>query len=102
MHIYVSKLTIIGSDNGLAPGRHQAIIWTNARILLTGPLETNFNEIVSEFHISFIHENPFQNIVWKMTAILPRPRCVKSWPVTETFDTTFNSVGVLRTSPQID
>ena len=29
MHICVSKLTIIGSDNGLSPGRHQAIIWTN-------------------------------------------------------------------------
>ena len=33
-HICVSKLTIIGSDNGLSPGRHQAIIWTNAGILL--------------------------------------------------------------------
>ena len=29
---YNSKLTIIGSDNGLAPGQHQAIIWTNAGI----------------------------------------------------------------------
>ena len=29
-HIYVSKLTIIDSDNGLSPGRRQAIIWTNA------------------------------------------------------------------------
>ena len=33
-HICVSKLTNIGSDNGLAPGRRQAIIWTNAGILL--------------------------------------------------------------------
>ena len=32
-HICVSKLTIIGSDNGLSPGRRQAIIWTNAGIL---------------------------------------------------------------------
>ena len=30
MHICVDKLTIIGSDNGLSPGRRQAIIWTNA------------------------------------------------------------------------
>ena len=31
MHICISKLTIIGSDNGLSPGRGQeAIIWTNA------------------------------------------------------------------------
>ena len=46
MHICVSKLTIICSDNGLSPGRRQAIIWTNAGILLNGPLGTNFNEIV--------------------------------------------------------
>ena len=29
-YICVSKLTIIGSDNGLSPGRRQAIIWTSA------------------------------------------------------------------------
>ena len=44
-HICVGKLTIIGSDNGLSPGRRQAIIWTNAGILLIGPLGTNFSEI---------------------------------------------------------
>ena len=47
-HICVSKLTIIGSDNGLSPGRRQAIIWTNAGILLIGPLRTNFSEILIE------------------------------------------------------
>ena len=45
-HICVGNLTIIGSDNGLSPGRRQAIIWTNAGILLIGPLRTNFSEIV--------------------------------------------------------
>ena len=34
MHIFISNLTIIGSDNGLSPGRRQAIIWTNTGILL--------------------------------------------------------------------
>ena len=29
-HTWVSKLTIICSDNGLSPGRRQGIIWTNA------------------------------------------------------------------------
>ena len=48
MHISVCKLTIIGSDNGLSPERRQAIIWTNAGILLTGPLGTNFSEILIE------------------------------------------------------
>ena len=47
-HICVGKLTIIGSDNGLSPGRRQAIIWTNAGILLIGPLGTNFSEIFIE------------------------------------------------------
>ena len=43
-HICVGKLTIIGSDNGLSPGRRQAIFWTNARILLIGHLGTTFSE----------------------------------------------------------
>ena len=47
-HICVSKLTIIGSDNGLSPDRHQAIIWTNAGLLLIGPLGTIFSEILIE------------------------------------------------------
>ena len=33
-HICVGKLTIICSDNGLSPGRPQAITWTNAGISL--------------------------------------------------------------------
>ena len=49
-HICVSKLTIIASDNGLSPGRRQAIIWTNDGILLIGTLGTNFNEILIEIH----------------------------------------------------
>ena len=47
-HICVSKLTIIGPDNGLSPGRRQAIIYTNAGILLIGPSGTNFSEILIE------------------------------------------------------
>ena len=40
----------IGSDNGLAPARRQAIIWTNTGILLIGPMETNFSEILIEIY----------------------------------------------------
>ena len=50
MHICVSKLTIIGFDNGLLPGLRQAIIWTNAGILLIGHLGTKFNEILIKIH----------------------------------------------------
>ena len=44
-HICINKLAIIGSDNGLSPGQRQAIIWTNAGILLSEPIGTHFNEI---------------------------------------------------------
>ena len=45
-HICVGNLSVIGSDNGVSPGWRQAINWTNAGILLIGPLETNFSEIL--------------------------------------------------------
>ena len=47
-HICVSNLTIIGSDNGWLPGHRQAVIGTNAGILLIGPIGTNFSEILIE------------------------------------------------------
>ena len=60
MHICISKLNIIGSDNGLLLGWRQATIWTNAGILLIGPLGTNFSEILIEiytFSLKKIHLN---------------------------------------------
>ena len=59
-HIYVSELAIIGSDNGLSPGRRQAIIWNNAGLLLIEPLWTNFSEIsigIQTFSFKKIHLN---------------------------------------------
>ena len=56
-HICISKLTIIGSDNGLSPDRRQAIIWTNDGLLLIGPLGTNFSEIVIK--VSSAKRRPF-------------------------------------------
>ena len=44
-HICISKLTIIGSDNGLLPGWCQTIIQTNAGLLLIGTLGTNLIKI---------------------------------------------------------
>ena len=70
-HICVSKLTIIVSDNGLSPGRRQAIIWSNAGLLLTGPLGTNFSEILIE-----IQENAFENVC-ERASIQSRPQWVK-------------------------
>ena len=49
-HICSRKLAIIGSDNGLSPERRQAIIWSNAGILLIGRLGTNFSESLIKIH----------------------------------------------------
>ena len=70
-HIGVSKLASIVSDNGLSPGRRQAIIWTNAGILLIGPLETNFSEILIE-----IHTFSFKKMHVKMSSGRWRPCCL--------------------------
>ena len=43
-HICVSESGNKGSDIGLLPVRHQAIISTNAELLSIRPLETNFIE----------------------------------------------------------
>ena len=77
-HICVGNLTIIGSDNGLSPDRCQAIILTNAGISLIGPIETNFQRNCNRNSYIFIPENAFENVVWKMAAILARPKCVKT------------------------
>ena len=77
-HICASKLTIIGSYNGLSPDRLQAIIWTKAGMLLIGPLGKNSGEIIIEIYtFSHIQENAFENVVWKMATILSRPQCVR-------------------------
>ena len=71
------SVTIIGSDNDFAPTKRQAIIWTNTGLSLTGPLGKYFNEIYKIRPI-FIVENPFENVIWKMLAILSRPQCVNT------------------------
>ena len=77
MHICISNLTIIGSDNGLSPGRRQAIICTNAGILLFRTSETNLREILLQNSYIFIQENALENVVWIMATILSQPQCVK-------------------------
>ena len=70
-HVCVSNLTIIGSDNGLSPGRRQAIIWNNDGILLIGPLGTNFNEILIEIHTFSLKKMPL-----KTSSAKRRPFCL--------------------------
>ena len=70
-HICVSKLIIIGSDNGLSPDRRQAIIWTNARLLSIAPLRTYFNENlikIQQFSLKKMHV--------KLSSAKWRPSCL--------------------------
>ena len=55
------------NDNGLSPGQHQAIIWTNAGILLIGL----YVQTSVKFHQNsniLIQENALENAAWKMDA----------------------------------
>ena len=70
-YICVSKLAIIASDNGLSPGRRQAIIETNDRILLIWSLGTNFSEILIK-----IHSFSFKKMHLKMSSGKWRPFCL--------------------------
>ena len=67
-HIYVRKLTMISSYNGLSPGRHRAIFWANAGIKLIGHISTNTNGI--SHSCILVQENQFETDVWKIAVIL--------------------------------
>ena len=70
-HTCVSKLAIIGSDNGLSPSRRKPITWTNTELLLIRPLGTNINEILIEIFIF-----SFKNMQLKMSSGNLRPLCL--------------------------
>ena len=70
-HICYGNLTIIGPYNGLSPDRRQAIIRTNAGVLLIEPLRTNFGEISIE-----IHTFSFKEMHLKMSSGKWRPFCL--------------------------
>ena len=70
-HICVGKLTISGSDNGLSPGRRQAIIWTNAGIFLIGALGTNVSEILIKIYTFSLNK-----IHLKMSSGKRQPSCI--------------------------
>ena len=71
MHICVSNLTTIGSDNGLSPDWRQAIIWTNAGILFIGPKGTILSEILIEI-LTF----SFKKMHLKVLSAKWRPFCL--------------------------
>ena len=72
--ICISKLTIIGSDNGLLPGWHQANDylnqwWNIINLTLSNKCQWNINCI----SYIFIQENAFENVIYEMAAKLSRP-----------------------------
>ena len=70
--IYVSMDQVsIGSDNGLSPIRRQAIILTNAGLLLIGLLGTNVSEILIKIQIF-----SFKKMRLKMSSGKWRPFCL--------------------------
>ena len=89
-HICVGNLIIIGSDNGLSPGRRQAIIWTNAGILLIGPWGTNFSDILIG-----IRAFSFKKIHLKMSSAKWRPFCLGLNVLTRWLSTTAMAIGAL-------
>ena len=71
-NISVGKLAIIGSDNGLSPGRRQAIIRTNAGILSIGSFGRNFNKEILIEILAF----SFKKLHLKMSYAKWRPFCL--------------------------
>ena len=71
--IYASvNQVIIGSDNGLSPIQRQAITWTNADLLLIGPLGTNFSEIGIK-----MQNFSFMKMYVKVSSAKRRPLCLR-------------------------
>ena len=70
-HICISKLTIIGPDNGLLPSQHQVIIRPNARMLITWTIGRDFSKIISKIHLF-----EFRKIDLKMSSAQWQQCCV--------------------------
>ena len=61
MYASVNRLSI-GSDNGVSPLRHQAIIWTNAGWLSIGHLGTRFSDTLIKMKKKLFH---WPKCIWK-------------------------------------
>ena len=70
-HLCVSEFTFVGSHDGLSPGQCQAIIWTNAGILLIWLFGTNFSEILIKIHIF-----SYNNMHCKISSAKCQPFCL--------------------------
>ena len=94
-HIFVSNLSIIGSDNGLSLGRRQPIVWNNAGILVIWPLGTNVRAILLKILTFSFNKMPLNVLSagWRpfchtlnvsITLSLNGCRCIDKQPITMT------------------
>ena len=70
-HICTGKLAIICSDSGLSPGWCQAIMWTNAGILLIGSLVIHASDIPI-----IIHTFSLKKLHLKISSVKWHPLCL--------------------------
>ena len=70
-HVCISKLSIIGSDNGLSQNHYLNQCWNIVNWTLENKPQWN---LYRNSYI-FIKENAFENVIWKMAAILSQPQC---------------------------
>ena len=82
----VSKLNSIGSDNGLLPGRRQAIIWINVRMMSICTWGTHFNEISSEIHTFSFTKMHLKMLCVKWQQFCPCPIVLTHWGLNEMAD----------------
>ena len=76
IYICVSELTIIGSDNGLSPGRCQAHYLNQWRNIVNWTLRNKLHWNFIRNSNIFIQQNALENGVCEMASILSRPQCV--------------------------
>ena len=97
-HICVSELGQHCSDHSLSPDRSQAIIWSNAGLLLIGHLGTNFSEIWIK-----IKNFSFMKMHFEMSSGKWQPFCPGEDELRQVqdIDQNMNSQKLFHTSPVI-
>ena len=91
MHLSISELEHHQFLKGLAPVKHQAIIWINAGLSLMGPLR-NQNTIF------FMQENEIINVICKMGTILFQSQLINQPQDRDSGELHMNDISLLYNS----
>ena len=111
-NICVNDLDGIGSSNGLSPVRRQVITWTNAGILLIGPLRRNCYKIFNEIKMYSFKKMHLKSSSGKWRPfrlglnVLNNPDsvecCLATWKCKKSEKKTLNHWNVLQTHTSHD